>query len=893
MLKVALLRHPSEKSAYLEGFDANTATWVVSDLRNKFEIQQRILKQQNFYEDNSVLRASELWRILHKRQSPETKMISGEFISTWVKEQIRNLGQSGDSVQLGQQAHQVVLEMMDLMASVHTHSLGAQRIREWFRENPESLQRWGGWFLLSEEMFQKLTEAKTLAPKWAASDLQNKDNWKSFWDRPLIFDLGSQLSQVEADLIRALSRDLEVLVLLPEPSWAKEFEYLLKPSQFLRSQAHEKISLPISQSMLDGSEIALRFSGVLAETKKACEIVRAWLEEKIPPEEIAVIAPDIERYWPLLQPLFEAEGIPVAKDIFSRLQTLPSVAGWMSGLRLAAKDVKYSDLEMALFREEFPILRYEEFYSLFAELLSDQDLNRHEVVQRSFESRYAMNDEITRDEWLGFSVSCWKDPKDLEPLEICFKDIFMNTDPKLKMRVSAWIHLLEQIVAKKEIRLQKGSRRGIQLTNLSAGDSLQIRHRIFLGLTESMLRSPVSSLLSPKEILSISNELGFSLEHPEVSSWEFDLAWLSENPGMKNYYFYPQTGFSGGAEAPCALWLRKAGAESESLSQPQKIRWDSLLRAKAKCSSFEDAVENKTILLNKPLSLSPSSIETYRKCPFAFASQKLFRLQDLPIMDLDVDRRTRGQLAHALLEKLCQEPRRFDWTDEELRQIVEELKDELGLAKTDPFIWNGLKERHLQMALRFLKFEKEWFLLFPQTQTLAREKDFEFYWDLENQTVSRSGDWKIRGRIDRLDHDQQGRLVLIDYKLTAGDYKNHSKWIENNQLQLALYMLALEEGVIPELEAQDVVGAFYYVLKNMNRDRGLKVEEGAGSLFHLDKKKNRINEAKKMELLQTVKAVVQEVVFKIKSGDFNANPLEPEKCGECNWKNLCKAPHLN
>lgn len=889
MLTVSALRNPSEKSFFLESFNANEATWVVSDLRNKFEIQQIILAKQDFYEDNSVLRASELWRILLKRTSPEIKLVSSDFMSTWVKEQIRQHSHI-ENVRLGTNAHQVVVEMMDLMASVHSHPQGAQRMREWFNENPESLQRWGGWFLLSEQYFQQLLKQKTLCPRWAAAYLQNQEEWGAFWNRPLIFDLGSQLTQVEADLIRSLARDVDVHVLVPNPDWKKEFEYLLKPYEFLNSQAQEKKPIPERVSGSENLQKALRFSGILGETKKACEIVRQWLEQKVQPEQIALIAPDIERYWPLLQPLLEVEGIPYSKDIYSRLQTLPSVSHWLAEIRLAARDVSYSDLETAFFRNDSPGVRFEEFYSLFSELISEEDLKRHNVIQTSFQSKFGLQDEISRDEWLGFSASCWKYQKDFEPVEICFKEILSNTDSSLKMRVSSWIHLLEQIVAKKEVRLQKGSKAGIQLTNLSAADSLKIKNRLFLGLTESMLKSPTANILSSKEVVSIFNHIGFSLEHPEVSSWEFDLSWLSENPNTDNYYFYPQTGFSGGAEAPCALWLRKADAESDQIVRPLNTRWDYVLQSE----KLEwDPNEKQKVILSKTISLSPSSIEAYRKCPFTFATQKVFKLQDLPIMDFDVDRRTRGLLAHSLLEKLCEEPRRFDWNDDELRTLIESLREKLGLSSMDAFVWSGLKERHVQLAQRFLKFEKEWLSRYPETKILAREKDFEFYWDLDGQTVSKSGEWKIRGRIDRLDHDHQGRMVLIDYKLTLGDYKNHSKWIDNNQLQLALYMLALEEKVIPELEFQDVIGAFYYVLKNMNRDRGLKVEEAAGSLFDLDRKTNRIKEDKKRELLEAVKKVVHDVILKIKDGDFNPAPLEPEKCGECNWKNLCRAPHLN
>ncbi len=894
MLQIAELKHPSEKAVFLKQFNPEKSTWIVSDLRNKFEIQQIILEKQDFYEESSVYRASELWKLLLKRSHPEMKLVSSDFIQTWVQEQIKKMTFEDPNLNLGSNAHQVVSEMMNLMSSVHAHPEGSSRMREWFQENPEALQRWGGWFLLSEQFFQSMTEKKYFSPRWAASFLQSETGWNAFWKRPLIFDLGSQLSQVEADLIHTLSRDLEILVLAPDPVWKGEYEYLLKPYAFLKAQAQGHKDVLLADHGQEVFSQALKFSGVLAEAKKACEQVRSWLEQGIEAQKIAVIAGDIEKYWPLLQPFFEVEGIPVAKDSSAGLQSLPAVSSWLAELRISNREIRFSDLESALFNQARPIVGYEEFFSLFSELISADDLRRHQVIQKSFQSSFGANEEISRDQWLGFSAKCWKSKKDFLPLEICFKEILANSDIGLKLRVSSWIHFTEQIVAKKEIRLQKANRHGVHLTNLNSADSLLITHRIFLGLSESMLKSQSSQLLAPKEILSLASELGFNLEHPEMSTWDFDLNWLSENPSTSSCYFFPQTGFSGGAEAPCSLWLKRANEASSALNGSVRTRWDALLANLP--FDFEASAEAR-VSLKKSISLSASSIESYRKCPFVFAAQKIFRLNDLPTMDLDVDRRIRGQLAHALLEELCEEPRKFQQTDGEIREMIDGFRERLGMSQLDDFIWHGMKERHVHLARRFLKFEKEWQTQFPETKVLAREKSFEFFWDLDakafvKSSKAKSENWKIRGRIDRLDVDQKGRMVLIDYKMTASDYKHHGKWLEKNQLQLALYMLALEEGAVESWEPKEVIGAFFYVLKNMNRDRGLKVDEAAGSLFALDKKKNSIDQDGKKQLLTDVKEVIGQILNQIQAGHYLPMPLEPEKCGECQWKNLCRAPHM-
>ena len=98
--------------------------------------------------------------------------------------------------------------MMNLMAPLLGNFSGPQKIREWFGINTESLQRWGGWYLLAEELFDTLIKEKRTSLYWLSSLLQSQDlDWQVYWNRPLIFDLGSQITQVEAEIIKNLSQD--------------------------------------------------------------------------------------------------------------------------------------------------------------------------------------------------------------------------------------------------------------------------------------------------------------------------------------------------------------------------------------------------------------------------------------------------------------------------------------------------------------------------------------------------------------------------------------------------------------------------------------------------------------------------------------------------------------
>lgn len=904
MLNFIELSNPSDKKKYLDSYlkdiGPGSATWVVSDLRNKFEIQQMILKDQDSFEDLSVMRANELWRFLLKRARPEIKLISRDFIRIWIRDRLRK-----SETKWGSQVDQVVFEMMDMMAPIHLHENGGQMMRTWFQENPESLQRWGGWFLLSEELFEELIGQKKICNQWIAPLLQAETSWESFWSRPIIFDLGANLHQAEAELILNLAKSTEVTVLAPIEKLQKEYDFLFKPYVDLYGKSKKGDSSKAkvdSAEIKTGNSVTVEVSGILAECKMACEMIRQWLDQNTPPDQIAVIAPDIESYWPILEPILRAEGIPLNKDSVVRLQTLPSVAQWVSEIKIGANEIKYSDLEQTVYSNAKPTLRFEEFYSLYKELLDPTDLKRSQAIYQGFQSRFSATQEISLDEFLGYSLSCWKDSQTLA-LEISLRELMTNSDMSQNLTVSSWIQLLQQVVSKKEIKIEKAEQQGIQLANLTAADSLLVTHRIFLGLSETQLKGRKSSLLMPKEVTSISSTLGFYLEHPEVSQFEFDLQWQSRNPIQETVYSYPLTGFSGAAEAPSEFWLALSMGKNIGLTQPSKSRWDQVLNCEAssilmdeyhweKVQIQEGLVRSQvdqglaplpTIELKRKISLSASSIESYRECPFIFAAQKVLRLKDLPLFDLDVDRRTRGQLAHGVLDKISVEPRRFDWSDQELQVIINDLREPLGLLQMDEFIWNGLRERHVAMAKRYLAFENEWRKIFPETKIVGREKSFDFLWNNEN---------RITGKIDRIDSDSSGRMAVIDYKVSPGEYKHFNGWIDKNQIQLALYMLAVEGGHVQELPASEVIGAFYYILKNMNRDGGLKVEEASGTLFTMDRKKNRISLEGKKKLLSDVTVLITETIQNLVKGEFAPKPLDLESCDTCHWRNLCRSPHL-
>ncbi len=410
--------------------------------------------------------------------------------------------------------------------------------------------------------------------------------------------------------------------------------------------------------------------------------------------------------------------------------------------------------------------------------------------------------------------------------------------------------------------------------------------------------------------MSSPKSIGFYLDNPDQSDLEFELRLLAEAPSIHDIYCFGATDLSGSLCSPSKFWMSLSG-DHEHLTLPKETRWDevqhsSLETARPWIEARKEAVEKRIqqdlgkaaftpIQVKELPRISASSIESFLECPFIFAAQRYFKLKDLPDVDLDVDHRTRGQLAHALFEKLTVEPMRFDWTTEELEQVLESVRQEKKLLFADERLWTPLKKKHVHLGMRFLDFEKRWREEFKKTQTLAREKRFEFYLDPQTEEIHKEAKencFRISGQIDRIDSDGAQQLVVVDYKSSAGNISAHASWFQKRELQLLFYMWVIEKGLVEDIGGE-VIGLFYYVFRNFDR-KGFKIEDLAGSLYPPSKRKdkNASFEAKERYLTE-FSHILMGTLDRIKNGESQAQPADYKTCSSCEWRRQCRAPHLN
>ncbi|MGA3016222.1 MAG: PD-(D/E)XK nuclease family protein [Bryobacteraceae bacterium] len=259
------------------------------------------------------------------------------------------------------------------------------------------------------------------------------------------------------------------------------------------------------------------------------------------------------------------------------------------------------------------------------------------------------------------------------------------------------------------------------------------------------------------------------------------------------------------------------------------------------------APELLRILREKTETVSPTRLESYLQCPFQYFGRSVLRLKERPVRpDERLDFLTQGIIVHAVLAQLYERP-------QDVEALFEEVFERTVEDKQIPPGYHRERLRNAMLDdLRAFANHRE----APRGGAQSRtEADFQFV--LEEGV-------EVKGKIDRLDVEPDGRALVIDYKY-SGEKNTRDRKDNDDLLQAPLYLLAAERFFGLEPAGMTYIGLKGGVVLAKWKDGDLP----AG-------------------WREAATARTMAIVAAIRSGRMEVAPKDRDKCRYCDFRDVCR-----
>jgi ATP-dependent helicase/DNAse subunit B len=277
-------------------------------------------------------------------------------------------------------------------------------------------------------------------------------------------------------------------------------------------------------------------------------------------------------------------------------------------------------------------------------------------------------------------------------------------------------------------------------------------------------------------------------------------------------------------------------------------------------------------------SFSPSALESYLKCPFAWFIERVVGAEE---METQVDNGLAGDLLHRVMRDTFRELK----VKEALPLRAENLREANDIAagiieravQGDDFPGTPAERRVLEWRVK--RWAGDMFVMEVAADSALRTLETEYaFGGADGIDVDGLA---LRGRIDRIDHTAAGDLFVIDYK--SGALAAKSKIGTKEALQMPLYMLALGR----ERPDVQVLGGAY--LSPKERKRSGVIAAGYEDLLGAQSGGHTIaDEGAFRELLDGSLELAKQAAQGIRNGDIS--PLHARECpGWCRLGPVCRA----
>jgi ATP-dependent helicase/DNAse subunit B len=282
--------------------------------------------------------------------------------------------------------------------------------------------------------------------------------------------------------------------------------------------------------------------------------------------------------------------------------------------------------------------------------------------------------------------------------------------------------------------------------------------------------------------------------------------------------------------------------------------------------------------------LSAGALESYANCPVRWLIER--ELQPVAL-EPDPDPLVRGGYMHNVIERVL---RRLGGpvTRESLPRALDIL--DAVLEQQPHAIARGAGEAVRAAATRGAAADLRRYLAHEARDGLdwqAYGLELRFGFDDEDPDslppLELGDDVRVRGIVDRVDADPDGRAIVRDYKSGGArpEYPG-ARWGLDRQLQVALYML-----VVRELIGLDPVGGFYQPLGGGDlRPRGAFLDGAGvgGSVVATDSRDRKELD----ELLEDARTRAVALAARLRVGELEPCPTTCSRDG-CRYPGICRA----
>ena len=268
----------------------------------------------------------------------------------------------------------------------------------------------------------------------------------------------------------------------------------------------------------------------------------------------------------------------------------------------------------------------------------------------------------------------------------------------------------------------------------------------------------------------------------------------------------------------------------------------------------------RDVLKTRHVSIRATALETFLQCPFQFFAESTMELREAPLAPEDrLDARLQGTIGHRVLQRMYS-------TGEPLAVAFQAAWVEACRKERIP---DGYRTEAVRMELlRNLE-------IFVGAKQLPRTAKSEFERPFR---IPLPGGIEVTGRIDRIDVDEEGRALVVDYKYKSAQGIKEAVGAHNRGLlvQGGLYMSALRAtGYQP-------AGMVYAGFRSAASFGGWVVG-GAFPDLRSECTAEALNDVVRQSIDGAVTAMGQ-----IHDGRITPAPADLARCSYCSFKSACR-----